>query len=296
MLTDVAVSNLYIKIINFIHILDNKISLLSLWGKRVFCPTMRFSQRRNHDQTLEWANLVEGGEYQELYGIIGKSVFFDVDGFDIIKDIPPDPMHFLDGGLIKNTCGRVFNSGSSHQTQPGYKRASITKLSDMIRYIFGHCFSFTFNYNFYTFRYIPFPSDFPRRSRVYDHPSYKCNKWRIVGTFLFPLLVRCLGQDKPHEKSIFISLGYLSRAMRLPDEEYNAIDRDIIADASNIFNEHYAAAFGPTAGSYNFHLFGSHLEEIREFLGGPFTASNAYPFEAQYAEMRRSYTSGTRKV
>lgn len=100
---------------------------------------MRHSERRTHEQSLQWAELVHSGEYEEYMGIIGKSVFFQIDGFDIVKDIPPDPMHFFDGGIIKNTCGRIFNSGKAPQTQIGYRRTSIAKLSDMIRY-FKHLF------------------------------------------------------------------------------------------------------------------------------------------------------------
>ena len=106
-------------------------------AKRVFRPYMRFSEPRTHVQTLEWADEVEEGQYLDKYGITGKSIFFKLDGFDLIHDIPPEPMHLMDGGFMKNTMGRTFNSGTAHQTRVGYRRSSIAKLSQLIRYMNG---------------------------------------------------------------------------------------------------------------------------------------------------------------
>ena len=69
-------------------------------------------------------------------GITGKSVFFNVPEFDVITDILPEPMHLLDAGFMKNTCGRAFNSGSGPQTRPGYKRTNPSALNDYVRYAF----------------------------------------------------------------------------------------------------------------------------------------------------------------
>ena len=111
-----------------------KIFLFSPVAKRVFRPYMRFSEPRTHENTLTWADEVSGGQYLDKYGITGKSIFFKVPGLDIIHDIPPEPMHLMDGGFMKNTMGRTFNSGTSHQTRAGYRRSSIAKLSDIVRY------------------------------------------------------------------------------------------------------------------------------------------------------------------
>ena len=94
---------------------------------------MRFCERRTHEQTLQWAEQVDRGEYLEVYGITGKSVFFDAPGLDIVRDIAPETMHLLDGGFMKNTMGRTFDCGSAHQTRVGYRRVPITKLNDIIR-------------------------------------------------------------------------------------------------------------------------------------------------------------------
>ena len=103
--------------------------------KRVFKPYMRYSDRRTHEQNLEWALAVESGDCQELMGMTGKSVFFDAKDFDIVQDMLPETMHLMDGGFMKNTCGRTFNSGASHQTRMGYRRTQVSALSDLIRYV-----------------------------------------------------------------------------------------------------------------------------------------------------------------
>ena len=145
----------------------------------------------------------------------------------------------------------------------------------------------------FPYRAVKYPSDFPRRSRPYDHASYKAHEWRQMGLFAFPLIVRCIPQHKGHEKSVFISFGFLNRAMRLPEDEYQGIDQEMIDTAFNILEEHHEKAFGQTANTYNFHIISAHLKEIRAH--GPLTTYTAYPFEGSYAELRRSFIPGTRK-
>ena len=94
---------------------------------------MRFSERRTHERTLHWAERVAAGEWEDAYGIMGKSCFFNVPGFDVIQDILPETMHLMDGGFMKNTCGRTFHNGPGAQTRPGYRRTSIARLSELIR-------------------------------------------------------------------------------------------------------------------------------------------------------------------
>ena len=94
---------------------------------------MRFSDRRTHEQNLEWALSVEAGLATDAMGIVGRSVFFDASDFDTIYDMLPETMHLMDGGFMKNTCGRTFNSGAAHQTRDGYRRVNCSELSELIR-------------------------------------------------------------------------------------------------------------------------------------------------------------------
>lgn len=140
-----------------------------------------------------------------------------------------------------------------------------------------------------------YPTDFPRRARVYDHASYKSHEWRNLSLFCFHVLISCMGRDKGHEKSVMLAFAFLSRAMRLPAEEFNAIPIGMIERASEILNDHHELAFGATAGSYNYHIVSCHLNFIREQIG-PFTQHNAYIFESSYGDIRRCYIPGTRKL
>ena len=138
------------------------------------------------------------------------------------------------------------------------------------------------------------PSDFPRRGRAYDQASYKCHEWRNLSLYAFPVIAKCLEPAKLREKKIFTAFGFLSRAYRLPEDEYEYVPREMLNIATNYINDNYTQAFGETAGSYNYHMVSAHLPEIRE-RQGPFTMHNAYPFEGSYAEMRKSFIPGTRK-
>lgn len=146
---------------------------------------------------------------------------------------------------------------------------------------------------FISLRNTLYPSDFPRRSRSYDQASWKCMEWRNMSLFLFHHIIHCLEPAKHHEKLVFLSFSFLSRSMRLPEEEYECVPEAMVDRAVLILNNHYEAAYGITAGTYNYHIVASHLKEIRE--AGPLTCNNAYPFESTYSEVRRCFQPGTRK-
>ena len=82
--------------------------------------------------------------------------------------------------------------------------------------------------------------------------------------------------------------------MRLPDLEHQTVPDEMIERAITLLNEHHEAAFGVTAGTYNFHIVASHIREIRAH--GPLTDNTAYPFEGLYADLRRSFVPGTRSI
>ena len=100
-----------------------------LADKRVFLSHQRFAKERTHEETLIAANQIMSGECQEVKGVLGRSPFFDAKDFDVITDIIPEPMHLLDGGFAKAIASRVFNSGTSQQSEPGYRRTSIAELT-----------------------------------------------------------------------------------------------------------------------------------------------------------------------
>ena len=84
--------------------------------------------------------------------------------------------------------------------------------------------------------------------------------------------------------------------MRMSNDEYQEIPVHELHTAMEVLNGSYEAAYGKTANSYNYHLVASHLLEIREQMNGPLTKYSAYPFEGSYAELRRAFVAGTRKL
>lgn len=93
---------------------------------------MRYSPSRSHEDTLQWANEIENGLAEEINGIKGRSVLFDIPEFDIIHDVPPEPMHLIDGGFTKGLMARMFNVGTSNLHHPGYRRDNTVKLSEFL--------------------------------------------------------------------------------------------------------------------------------------------------------------------
>ena len=110
---------------------------IALWytlpAKRFYPSFMRFSPRRTHEETVQWAEQAHSQGLDNVYGITGKSVFFGAEGFDVVNDILPEAMHLLDSGFMKNTCVRTFNAGTSHQTKAGYRRSLVGAMSDEMR-------------------------------------------------------------------------------------------------------------------------------------------------------------------
>lgn len=130
---------------------------------------------------------------------------------------------------------------------------------------------------------------------MFDQATYKCHEFRQLSTVVFPLIVRCLEEEKAAEKSLLLAFAFISRACRLPDGEYQCIPKNMLDNAMNIMSESFDLAFGRESGTYNTHITFAHLRHIREFQGEPFTEFSAYEFEGSYAEMKRCYASGTRK-
>jgi hypothetical protein len=130
---------------------------------------------------------------------------------------------------------------------------------------------------------------------VYDPSSYKSIEWQQLSMYAFHIIIACLEEHKRAEKSTILAFAFLARAMRLPDAEYEQIPESMLDRASEILIMKHEEAFGPTAGTYNFHIVSCHLKFLRECLGC-FTDVNAYDFESSYGDIRRSFIPGTRKL
>ena len=243
--------------------------------KRVFTQEMLHVERRTHEQTLEWAEEAERTG-DSVYGIKAPSPFQEVPGFDLVRDMLPEALHWLDGGFTKNTMLRTFRGGGRPQTRENYRQTNSEELS-------RHLAKQTV------------PSDFPRLARLYVPSVYKALEWRNIILFHFPIVLHCLEEEKQNEILVFLSYAFLSRAVRLPEEEYQMVPPDMLQLAIDILVPNYTEAYGVTAGTYNSHHVFAHLLEIREELG-PLTQHTSYPFEGTYAELRRSFQAGTPNV
>jgi len=108
----------------------------------------------------------------------------------------------------------------------------------------------------------------------------------------FPIIVKAIPSDR-RERELMICYGFVIRALRLSDEEFNDLPREVLRQAITMMRDAYYNCFGKSGATYNSHITCSHLEVLREQYN--FNQYSAYPFEALYSEMRRSFFPGTGK-
>lgn len=109
---------------------------------------------------------------------------------------------------------------------------------------------------------------------------------------MFPLCWEVMPADQPRNIALYSSLGFLSRAYSLPDDEYkhNLKEQDLIAIQSQfvylMWQQH-----GKWNLVYNVHLM-LHLHIIRRKFG-PFWKFSAFAFESMYSQLVRAFTCGS---
>lgn len=70
-------------------------------SKRVWPSSVLPARQRTHDDMLRRANESSRRQPGANAGVTGRSALFDLDNFDVVKDIIVDPMHHLHEGLVK---------------------------------------------------------------------------------------------------------------------------------------------------------------------------------------------------
>ena len=81
------------------------------------------------------------------------------------------------------------------------------------------------------------------------------------------------------------------RACVIPQHEFQRLSDTIVSHCSKQFYTLYEKTFGQVNCSYNTHIMGAHLIEMR--VHGPLTLTSAFGFENFYGELRNSFVPGT---
>ena len=239
-----------------------------IWGVRTLNQEPRTMSRLLQD----YEDHDENGTPLEVFGYNGKSALLDLlPGFDIVENVPVDPMHLLYLGIARALFELLFHVGQNRATNMKRPRAT-TKGLDM------------------KLPRLQTPTEIVRRPRAIDFKNYKASEWRNLVLYYFPIVLEELPEGLPRQ--MWLEFSFLARAYSLDEESYNSLQVDLKELALKWYrNFHHL--FGKTNMRYNLHLI-SHLERIRKH--GPFPEISAFDFESSFAVSTRVQKCGTTSV
>lgn len=208
---------------------------------------------------------------EERKGVVGRSPLWDIPGFNFTRDVPTEYMHTSCIGVVKRMLELTFSVGENR------KRNTKRKLS--LASDFNKCMLDT-----------KVTREFPRRARKLDFSVLKALEMRNIGLFFFPHVLQCI-EPNAKERRAWLLLAFMLRSCTLPSNEFSPFDLNVLDVVCREFYTLYESLFGPQNCTYNTHIFGGHLIEMRAH--GPLTFTSAFLFEAFYGEMRNSFVPGT---
>ena len=229
------------------------------------------AEKRTPNKVLEIIDNLHNLTPHDRKGIVGRSDFFDIPGFDYVHDCPAEYLHLVCLGVVKRTVSLTFAVG---EVRP---RKTKRPLSDPS--LFNEFMSS-----------IKTPKGFSRRARDMDFAVLKAAEFRNYGLFFFPIILECI-EEGEGEREIWLNLAYMMRACVLPNHEYNEIDENVVDACCHTFYKQFEKIFGVLNCSYSIHVAGSHLREIRG--DRPLTERSSFIFENFYGEMKQCFVPGT---
>ncbi len=218
-------------------------------------------------------------DYQEIaekkkkfndFGYRGYSEILDIlPDFDIIESIPADPMHMLYLGVARALTELLFNVGETRPTNLTEGRQSTRQLDEaLVR--------------------VKVPTELPRRPRAMDFKNWKGSEWRHLVLIYFPIVAEALRPGICRE--LWLEFSFLCRAYSIPNEYFDALDKNYLTSLAHNWYYRYFATFGELNMRYNVHLL-IHLLRIR--VHGAFPDISAFFFESSFAVGGRAQHVGT---
>lgn len=237
----------------------------------------RNGESRTNEKILEIIDRIEENpnlSKDDRKGVVGRSPLWDIPNFNFVRDSPTEYMHAVCIGVVKRMLELTFAIGES--------RSRVTK------------------------RKLSSPSDFDilmlatkvvrecsRRARKLDFAVMKAQEMRNIILFFFPHILQCI-EPNAKERRLWLLLVFMIRSCIIPSDEFHCIDLELLETVCKEFYSLYESLFGPVNCTYNTHIVGSHLIEMRAH--GPLTLTSAFGFEDFYGEMRRAFVPGTQST
>ena len=243
----------------------------------VWPAVTRDSETRTDPKIMDIIERIEADpnlSKEEKKGVVGRSPLWNIPTFNFVRDSPAEYLHSVCIGVVKRLIILTFSVGEN--------RPRITKRKLSSTEHFNQCMLET-----------QVPREFSRRARRLDFSVMKGQEMRNICLFFFPYVLQCL-EPNAKERKLWLLLTYNVRACILPTEEFDISLIDDVEKASNEFYMLYEALFGDNNCSYNTHIVGSHLMDMRAH--GPLTETSAFVFESFYGEMRNAFAPGTQST
>lgn len=269
---------------------DDEIKELQIIKKQLVESEKKLKEKKTH---IVWPHSTAGGpprtveEIEDIIekiendqdltidqakGVTGRSILLNIPNFDFIKDITVDYLHCVCLGVTKRCFSLTFSVGES-------RRPRITKRQLSSPALFNA-----------QIRNIKVVREFNRRVRELDFAVYKGQEFRNCLLFFFPLILNCI-EETEKERELWLLLTYIIKACVIPSEEFQSHSIEDISEYAKQFYVLYQDLFGVYNCSYNTHIMGSHIADMR--FNGPLTTTSAFPFESFYGELRNSFVPGT---
>ena len=246
-------------------------------SKIVWPASSRDAESRTNDKIRDIITNIEENpnlSKNDRKGVVGRSPLWDIPDFDFTRDVPTEYMHTSCLGVVKRMIELTFSVGDPRPRETKRKLSSATE--------FDLCMIDT-----------KVPREFPRRARKLDFAVMKAVEMRNISLYFFPYVLQCI-EPNAKERKLWLLLAYSMRSCTIPSNEFSPIDLNDIETACREFYELYEKIFGAYNCSYNTHVFGCHLIEMRSH--GPLTETSAFVFESFYGEMRNAFTPGTQST
>ena len=248
--------------------------------KRICYPaSTRDKEPRTHEKWIDHVQDLEEqrqfGNLGHVKGVMGRSPLLRLNGFDIVKDAPSDPLHRDWLGIMKSTLWRH----TVGITKVGVTPARGRKITELVSEVY---------------RKVRLPSEFSHRSRPIDYPNFKGHEWKSLAITTFPTICevveREIDQQTAHVWLLFIFLVLVYNG---PVWVRKRLGKDYLKTIHSQMYEEFEESFGQAACTFNWHSFW-HMQEVSE-CGTP-TQHSTEPYESAYGMVQVSFAPGTRNV
>ena len=243
-----------------------------IWDLRTLNCEERSIERLHRD----YRNAEENRVPLASVGLKGRSEVLDyLPDFDVVENIPVDPLHLLYLGVARSLFELIFNVGDNRQTNL-IRRRGREKVEDGLDKVLPTILT---------------PRELTRRPRCMDFKNYKGQEWRNLVLFYLPLVLDVMQPGLT--RKIWLGYCYLARAYSLPEYAFRRLNKRFLKSIATQWYHDYYRAFGGTNMRYNIHLLW-HLERI--IVHGPFSEISAFPFEGSFSASNRAQKVGTSSI